>query len=284
MKGTSGRRKHPSEVRGMPVVTGILLLIIGFVAGAYGIMVGAGGGFIFVPALLILLHLPPEMAAGTGLVVVFINSISGIYGYIRQKRIDFKMGFLLALGATPGTFLGIWLTKLASPKAFHSVFAIMLVALGIFLMIKKAPGNQRKASDSQNEVAATIDRHTSPDMVKTSSQAVSLLVIGIVLGVVSSFFGIGGGWLLVPILIYLFRVHPHYATAISIFSLCLYSLVGVIIHIVQNNIDWPAAIWGSVGIFIGAQVGVYLSTRISGKRILQMLAAVLILVGIKLAI
>ena len=264
--------------------TGIILLIIGFIAGAYGIMVGAGGGFIFVPALLILLHLSPEAAAGTGLVVVFINSVSGIYGYVRQKRIDYKMGLLLALGATPGTFLGIWLTNMASAKSFNLIFALMLVALGIFLIIKKTPQEKASMDESQDEIAAAIDRKVSPDMVKSSKMAVSLVLIGVLLGIVSSFFGIGGGWLLVPLLVYLIRLHPHYATAVSIFSLCLYSTIGVIIHIFQGNIDWAAAIWGSIGIFFGAQLGVFISNKISGKRIIQMLAVILIVVGVKLMI
>jgi len=264
--------------------TGMILLFIGFIAGAYGIMVGAGGGFIFVPALLILLHLPPEAAAGTGLVVVFINSVSGIYGYIRQKRVDYKMGLWLALGATPGTFLGIWLTKLSSPQSFNLIFAVMLVALGIFLIIKKTPQEKAAAKNSRNEIAATIDRTKSPDMVHSKKMIASLVSVGILLGIVSSFFGIGGGWLLVPILIYLFRVHPHYATAVSIFSLCLYSTIGVIIHIFQGNIDWAAAIWGSIGIFFGAQLGVYISNKISGKRIIQLLAVILIGAGLKLMI
>jgi uncharacterized protein len=266
------------------MMMGMLLLLIGFMAGAYGIMVGAGGGFVFVPALLILLHLSPEAAAGTGLVVVFINSISGVYGYVRQKRIDYKMGLLLALGATPGTFLGIWLTTVSSDQYFNGIFAIVLVALGLFLMFKKTPEEKAKGSlkESHNEIAATLERNIAPDLVHGRKMIINLLLVGLVLGIVSSFFGIGGGWLLVPILVYLFRIKPHFATAISIFSLCLYSAIGVGVHIFQGNIDWMAAIWGGVGILFGAQLGVYLSNRISGKRIIQMLAVILIIVGGKL--
>lgn len=265
------------------MVMGIILLLIGFFAGAYGIMVGAGGGFVFVPAILILLHLSPEAAAGTGLVVVFINSISGVYGYVRQKRIDYKMGLWLALGATPGTFLGIWLTQISPGKYFNGIFAVVLIALGLFLILKKTPEEKTKrpAGESQNEIAVTLERK-APDLVSGRKMMINLLLVGLLLGVVSSFFGIGGGWLLVPILVYLFRINPHYATAISIFSLCLYSALGVIIHIFQGNIDWVAAIWGGIGILFGAQLGVYLSSKVSGRRIIQMLAVILIAVGVKL--
>lgn len=261
------------------MATGLLLLGIGLASGAYGIMVGAGGGFIFVPALLILLHLSPEVAAGTGLIVVFVNAAAGLSGYIRQKRIDYKMGIILSIGAVPGTFFGIWGANVSSSQFFSQIFAIMLLALGIFLIIKKAPGEK-----PQTEEAATLDEGAvayGDNRFGSKTRLIEFL-IGILLGIVSGFFGIGGGFLVVPILIYIFRVAPHRASATSIFSLALYSLVGVGVHLYQGSIDWTAVLWGGVGVLIGAQLGVYLSKKISGKRIVQMLAIILIGVGVKL--
>lgn len=106
--------------------------------------------------------------------------------------------------------------------------------------------------------------------------------MGLLIGTVSSYFGVGGGWLLVPILVYAFRIRPYIATATVIFSLCLNALVGGLIYIAHDNIVWPAAVWGGAGVVCGAQLGVYLSERISGRRIIQLLAWVLIGVGINL--
>ncbi|HET7580064.1 MAG TPA: TSUP family transporter [Bacillales bacterium] len=74
---------------------------------------------------------------------------------------------------------------------------------------------------------------------------------------------------------------PHYAAATSIFSLCLYSAVGILIHIGQGNVDWMV-IWGGLGILIGAQLGVFFSNKVSGMRMMQMLSVILIMVGVKL--
>lgn len=264
------------------MTTGLLLLGIGLVSGAYGIMVGAGGGFIFVPALLILLHLSPEMAAGTGLIVVFVSTVSGLPGYIRQKRIDYKMGIILSIGAVPGTILGIGLAQISSSQLFSRVFAAMLLALGIFLIVKKRPGTRTKKQKNET-AAAQDDEKIGKEAGWLGRKAIFIqLMIGVLLGTASGFFGIGGGFLLVPILLYIVRVSPHRATATSIFSLSLYSLVGVFIHLYQGNIDWTAALWGGIGVLIGAQLGVYVSNKISGKRIIQMLAVILIGVGIKL--
>lgn len=264
------------------MTTGLLLLLIGLISGAYGIMVGAGGGFIFVPALLILLHLSPEVAAGTGLIVVFVSTVSGLPGYVRQKRIDYKMGIIMSIGAVPGTIAGIWLAQISSSELFSRVFAALLLALGIFLIVKKTPGAKSKRQKTETAAALDDEKEAIEGMKSGRKTFFIQSMIGVLLGIVSGFFGIGGGFLLVPILLYILHVSPHRATATSIFSLSLYSLVGVFIHLYQGNIDWTAALWGGIGVLIGAQVGVYVSGKISGKRIVQLLAIILIVVGIKL--
>jgi uncharacterized membrane protein YfcA len=199
------------------------------------VVVGAGGGFVFVPILLIVLNLPPEIAAGTGLVVVMLSALSGVFGYVRQKRIDYNLGVTLAIGAVPGTLIGVWLVQFSSPKFFYWIFAGVLVALGLFLLFKKAP--QNKMQNSQ-ETAASLEEEQDERQKDKKIKKSWLLLLGLLLGVVSNYFGIGGGWLLVPILIYAFHIVPHYATATSIFSLCLYSAVGVLTQIYYGNIEW----------------------------------------------
>ncbi|WP_390217050.1 sulfite exporter TauE/SafE family protein [Halobacillus seohaensis] len=246
----------------------LLLFFIGLFSGAYGIMVGAGGGFIFVPALLLLFQMSPAMAAGTGLLVVLINSVSGLYGYVRQHRIEYNIGIWLSLGAIPGSVIGVWLATIIPVNYFHGIFAIVLIGLGLFLFIKKAPV---KTSDS-------LDGEEG----KTSIPMFPMIGFGIVMGVVSTFFGIGGGWLIVPVLIYLFKMSPHKATATSIFSLSLYSAVGVGIHLYYDHIVWSTALIGGAGAFLGAQIGVYASNRVSGKLLIQLLSILLIIIGVRM--
>ena len=261
----------------MEITLGILLLVIGFVSGAYGTIVGAGGGFIFVPALLLIMDYPPEVAAGTGLAVVLLNAISGVTGYVKQKRIHYKLGILLSIGAIPGTFLGIWLTNNIPATSFYSIFAALLIGLGLFLFIKKE-------SKAKAEVATTAEGSIGK-LAQTSNPAKANTLIactGILLGIVSGFFGIGGGWLMVPILMYIFKIVPKYATATSIFALSLYSISGVIIYFSQGNIEWIAVLWGGAGIVFGAQLGVFLSNKISGKLTIRLLSVLLIIVGVRL--
>lgn len=360
----------------MSIYVVLLLFFIGLIASAYGTIVGAGGGFIFVPALLLLLSYDPPIAAGTGLVVVLINALSGVVGYVRQKRVNYRFGLILSSAAIPGTFLGVWLSRIVTGHAFYLIFAVMLMSLGIFLLVKKEPKTASvEEGRFQQEAAATLTpegeqeaaevgvkalatgggaypvsaEHASEDRVSavdfsnerafpadeellgtervrlfdsagdpgafgaSSSFAqreegaaaadfaaaegkaapsqkkawyqgfgateMGLIGIGFILGVIASFFGIGGGWLMVPILIYLFRVSPHIATATSVFSLSIYSLVGVFTHGAEGNIDWLTVLWGGLGTIIGSQLGVLISRRLPGRLIVQMLAVLLVFIG-----
>src|SRR5690625_4140669 len=113
------------------ITTGIFILVVSFVAGGYGTIVGAGGGFILVPALLLLFDLSPATAAGTGLVIVLINSLTGVIGYSRQKRIDYRTGFKIAIGAIPGSIFGVWLLQVQPSDSiyFYILFGTLLISL-----------------------------------------------------------------------------------------------------------------------------------------------------------
>lgn len=252
------------------VIENLLILLIGLFSGAYGIMVGAGGGFILVPALLLLLQMPPEIAAGTGLVVVLINAVSGVSGFIKQKRIDYQLSLLIIIGAIPGSFIGVNLAQRVPVELFYGAFATVLLLLGGLLFVKNSGKNLSAGINTSVELS--------------TAQRGSLLLVGVMIGTVSTFFGIGGGWLMVPILIFIYRISPHRATATSIFALCLYSIIGVILHVYSGHVDWQVAMWAGAGALLGAQAGVFISNRVSGKLIVQLLSILLVVIGIRLLV
>lgn len=293
-------RKRFKEEIILDITTGILLLSIGILAGGYGTIVGAGGGFIFVPALLIVFDMDPALASGSGLVIVLINSLSGVLGYAKQKKIYFKIGLTIGISALPGSLLGVWLLQSYSSQYFYVVFATILVALGLFLFSKNSPfANKLKKqqvvretdSVSYSQAVPTLEGSDPIDngqpkssLTETSPilQEKWLIPLGFIMGILSSYLGIGGGWLLVPILIYLFKVSTHKATATSIFSLCLYSSVGVISQLFYSSIDWMTVVWGGIGVIIGSQFGVILAQRIPGRVIIQMLSILLLVIGVRM--
>lgn len=258
---------------------GLLLLSVGILAGGYGTIVGAGGGFIFVPALLLIFHMDPAIASSTGLIIVLINSLSGVLGYARKKMINYKIGLTVGISALPGSVIGVWLLHSYTSKYFYVVFATILVLLGIFLLKNNSKNlNSNSYSQEKSSINSSPVSKGNTKLIKKKW----FIPIGIIMGLLSSYLGIGGGWLLVPILIYLFMLPTHQATATSIFTLCLYTSVGVITQFFYNSIDWWAVMWGGAGVVIGAQFGVILSQRIPGKLIIQMLSILVIVIGVRL--
>jgi uncharacterized protein len=279
-------------------MTELLLFFIGIIAGGYGTIVGAGGGFIFVPALLLILDMNPVLAAGAGLVIVLINSISGVIGYSRQGLIHYRTGLTIGFSAVPGSLLGVWLLQTYSSQYFYVVFAAILVALGTFLLTKNSPFERKEKKQLPAEEVdqypssenAGLDKRAhafdTKEMISAKKEMASknkwLILLGFIMGVLSSYLGIGGGWLLVPILIYIFKLPTHNATATSIFSLCLYSSAGVVSQLFYSSIDWPTIIFGGIGVIIGSQFGVILAQRLNGRVIMQMLSVLLVILGVRM--
>src|SRR4051812_11528094 len=115
-------------------LSGIGLVAFGLLVGTYGTMVGAGGGFLIVPVLLLVWHLPPALAAGTSLSVVFLNATAGSFSYARQGRIDYKSSILLALPTLPGSVAGAFVAERVSGRAFNIAFAVLLLAVSALLI------------------------------------------------------------------------------------------------------------------------------------------------------
>ncbi|MBP1948274.1 sulfite exporter TauE/SafE family protein [Virgibacillus litoralis] len=247
----------------------VSLILLGFVTSTYGTIIGAGGGFLFVPVLLMFSDISPKAAAATGLAVVFLNAVAGLPVFLKQQRVLLRAGVLLAVGAFPGTYIGTGLVKYSPDAVFYSLFAILLIGLGIFLSVKM-PCQREKPSTTREEIQL---KQKTPSSWK-------LLGIGGLLGIVSSFFGIGGGWLLVPILIYGFGYSIKMATATSIFSLALYSLFGLLPSITDGLVQWPIVIWSGIGVLIGAQTGAILSKKMKSASINRLLSALVIVMGV----
>src|SRR5439155_23804189 len=118
----------------MDLVALLLFVLFGAAVGAYGTLIGAGGGFIIVPVLLLLLHWPHQQAVGTSLLVVTANAASGSWVYWRQRRIDLRTGWQFALATLPGAVLGSFVVDLLTSRIFYLVFGVWLVAVSLYLM------------------------------------------------------------------------------------------------------------------------------------------------------
>jgi len=262
---------------------------IGLVVGTYGTIIGAGGGFIIVPLLVLLFPQDgPSMITAASLAVIFVNATSGTIAYARMKRISYRTGILFATATIPGALVGSWLTHFIPRRIFGLIFGSLLVAVAVFLAITRGRG--KRAETGKDALKGTVRHISLVDAEGKTHELAYRPVLGVILslfiGCFSSLVGIGGGLIHVPVLTTLFAFPMHIATATSHFILVFTSLAGVVEHIIDHT--WPTHLLRdlclAVGVVVGAQLGALLSRRISSRWIVVGLAVALGAVGVRLAL
>ena len=266
-----------------------VLLLTGFVVGTVGTLIGAGGGFILVPLLIIAQpQLPPETITAISIAIVAANAISGSVAYARSGRIDYKAGILFALFTIPGSVLGVYSTAYIPKMAFHIIFGILLLLLAFFLFFSKKQGGHPSAAGINMPGRQTKHKLTDRKgtMYSYSYNSLTGIIISIIVGYLSPLLGIGGGIIHVPALVNQLHFPVYVATATSHFILAIMATVSVITHLLRGNYDDPMVLRMvltlSAGAVAGAQLGAFLSHKIKGKTIIRALAACLGLVGIRI--
>jgi uncharacterized protein len=266
-------------------ISSILLLIgLGFCVGFIGTLIGAGGGFILVPVLLLLYpDLKPEAITSISLGVVFLNAGSGSFAYARMKRIDYKSALLFAMATLPGTISGAFLTYYLPKKIFNLILGIVLLVISIYLFIRP------KGAISENKKKETGHTHrliTDRNGTQYSYSFNQWVGIGIsfFVGFISGLLGIGGGIIHVPALTGLLNFPIHIATATSHLILAIMALAGTFVHIYQGTLNhsWSTMLLIGAGVMAGAQPAAYLSHHVKPNLIVRVLAIALLLVGVRI--
>jgi uncharacterized membrane protein YfcA len=242
---------------------------LGLVVGAFGTLVGAGGGAVLVPVLLFLLpNEDPASVTAMSLAVVFFNAYQGTITYMRMGRVDYRLGTLFTLSSLPAAVIGVFLVRQMPRNLFDPIFGALLLSIGSFLLI-----NPLGSASESDAGSSTSHRGTLFGSVGTAYIAV-----------LSSLMGIGGGIIHVPFLIRVLKVPPHTATATSHFVLTFVAATATITHLAlgEFNRGLPQTMYLAVGVMMGAPVGAALSSRIHGGLLIRLLAAALCLVGLRL--
>jgi uncharacterized membrane protein YfcA len=244
--------------------------------------VGAGGGFLLTPVLLVVYpHTPPQEITAISLGAVFANSGSGTLAYARQRRIDYRSGGVFALATLPGAIGGALLVSHVPLRTFDAVMAVALGLLAAWIAWRPEPTRHR---------ADGVERTVVERSGRVWRYRVPLLrgfLLSAVVGFVSSFLGIGGGVFHVPILVSLLGFPTHVATATSHFVLVAMSGSATLTHVLSGSYAIGSGLRRTLclaaGVVVGAQVGAHVSTRLSGVLIQRLLAVALALVAARLA-
>lgn len=260
------------------------LIALGLAIGTYGTLIGAGGGFVLVPVLLILY---PEDSAETitsiSLAVVFFNALSGSLAYARMRRVDYKSGLLFAAASIPGAILGALSTSYVPRRLFDAGFGVLLIGTSLVLLFYSPNAREREEKATRRSLERKLVDTAGTTYAYSYNPALGV-ALSCVIGYVSSFLGIGGGIMHVPVLAHLLNFPVHVATATSHFVLAIMALTGTAVHVVSGSFTHGVGRTASlaVGVLIGAQVGAVFSNWMRGSWIIRSLAVALGFVGARI--
>lgn len=243
---------------------------LGLAAGVLGSMIGLGGGIVVVPALTIL-GVPPVTAASNSLFVALSNAAASTISYSRQGRIDYRLGLRISALSVPGTILGAVLTTDSAPWAFKALFGALLVAAAVYIVMR-------------SRMEGGADGGGAGGSLLSSPRLMAVLVVGASFfgGTVSSFFGIGGGVVFVPLMVAAMGIGMVRAAPTSQFALLFTALSGIAVHLVLGN---PDVFFGAplmAGVFVGGLLGARLSMHMREKWLRVLASTVILAVSAKM--
>jgi hypothetical protein len=273
-------------------VNALVLLGIGGGIGALSGIFGVGGGFLMTP-LLIFIGIPPAVAVATGANQIVAASISGVLAHWRRGNVDIKIGMVLLVGGLVGSTVGVWI--FSALKAIGQVDLVVNICYVVFLgiigslmlfesikamMAQKA--HKRKKSHTHNWT------HGLPFKMKfrRSRLYISALLplsVGFFVGILSAIMGVGGGFVMVPAMIYLLGMPTVVVVGTSLFQIIFVTANVTILQAVGNqSVDIVLALLLIVGGVVGAQLGARVGERLNGEQLRGLLAMMVILVALKL--
>ncbi len=265
------------------VLAAVLLCLLGFGVGVFGTLVGAGGGFILTPVLLLIYpNTTPALITAISLIVVFFNAGSGSIAYFRQKRVDYRSGIVFAACTLPGAVVGVLVADKVSRPGFDVMMGVVLAGLAAWLL--RSRGEPEGHRDGKGSPRAITDREGKEYGYRANVKLGAALSVFV--GFLSSFLGIGGGVVHVPLLVAVLGFPTHIATATSHFVLAIMALVATLTHVAagtfHHGVGLRRAAALSVGVVFGAQLGAKLSQRLSGRVIQRLLAVGLLGLAVRL--
>lgn len=260
-----------------------LFLLIGLAAGMIGSIAGLGGGLFFVPALMLIGNLyqsgsvTPQIAAATSLVVIAVTALSSTISYVKQKKVDIQSALLFCIGSAPGAIAGVYLNTLLETGQFSLLFGLFQLCMFTLMMGK----DKLKPRELNWEVKRIFVDNEGVEWEYGYSRWAAILVAFFV-GIASSLFGVGGGVLMVPMMMVLFRFPPHLATATSMSVILFSAVVGSVTNVVHGHVDWLYAAMLAPGAWAGGKLGALAASKLKGKTIVLFLRILILGVAIQM--
>ena len=273
----------------------LLIIFIGMLVGGLSGLFGVGGGFLMTP-LLIFLGIPPAVAVGTEAPHVLASSISGAIAHWRRRNVDIKMGFILLLGGIAGSTVGVNIFKILIgfglvDLIIQLLFIFFLGLVGFSMLFESARTTIKKyrtTSTIRTKLHQHSWLHGLPFKMrfhrsKLYISTIPPLLIGFVVGILSAMMGIGGGFIMIPAMVYILGMSTNVVVGTSLFQIIFVTANSTFFQSYLNQtVDIVLATLMIVGGVIGAQIGARLGTRIRAEYLRGALAFIVLMVCLKI--
>ena len=268
---------------------------VGFLSGLFGV----GGGFLMTP-LLIMAGIPSTVAAASDSNQIVAASTSGSYAHYRLGNVDFKMGIILILGGILGGTMGVYLIKglraLGNADFVIKItYVIMLGLIGGYMFVESLQSMRKKPVEVKrveaepgkvslyNRMVQALPYQMHFEKSGVTLSPVLPLILGVFVGILAAIMGVGGGFIMVPVMVYMLRMPMHVVVGTSLLQI-LFTCINVTImqSYTNHTVDMVLAIILLLGSTLGAQFGVRLSRRLKADQLKILLASIVLIVMIQM--
>jgi hypothetical protein len=275
----------------------LVLLAMGAAVGFLSGLFGVGGGFLMTP-LLIFSGIPPAVAVGTESAQIAASSVSGAFTQWQRKNVDLLLGLVLLTGGIIGSAFGVRLVgdlrRLGVFDFFVSICYVTFLGVIGTLMLIESVNAMRRARSAGGTVSARRPGqhnwiHGLPlklrfQRSKLYISAIPPFMLGLFVGLLAAIMGVGGGFIMVPAMIYLLRVPTNVVVGTSLFQIVFLTGATTVLHAAQNQtVDVVLAVLLMVGGVVGAQFGTIAGERLKAEQLRFLLAALVLMVGLRFA-
>jgi len=271
-------------------------LVVGLLSGLFGV----GGGFLMTP-LLIMLGIPATVAAATDSNQIVAASTSGTYAHWKIGNVDFKMGFHLLIGGFIGGLFGVQAIKILMAMGnadfvIKMTYVLMLGIVGTYMFIESIQSMKKarkgdnvpltKSPSKESAIAMflkslPIQSHYEKSGVTHS--ALLPIIFGGIVGILAAIMGVGGGFLMVPVMVYILRMPMHVVVGTSLFQILFNCIEVTFLQAYTNHtVDFILAVLLLIGSTVGAQIGTVFGRKLKGEQLKIILAVIVLVVTVKI--
>jgi uncharacterized protein len=278
-------------------VNALVIVTLGLGVGVLSGLFGVGGGFLTTP-LLIFYGIPPTVAAASAASQVTGASVSGVFAHLRRGGVDMAMGAVLVAGGLIGAILGAFVFRLLQATGqidtvINLLYVVLLGGIGGLMMrdairslrASREPGRPAPAKRRHHPLVAALPLRWRFYASGLYISPLAPLLLGIVTGILTVLLGVGGGFIMVPAMIYLLGMGTRVVVGTSLFQILFITAATTLIHAVTTKaVDIVLAALLLIGSVVGAQLGARLAQRLKPDYLRFLLAALVLIIAIRLAI